>query len=93
MLMVVYIHLIIKISKLILFQFQKANGKLHWFTFHIDPLGNIMGKTFHKFGMSYGWEGLFYKYRNHMEQTQKIFYLPMMQGKSLNSVVMTMTGT
>ena len=30
-----------------------------------DPLGNIMGKTFHKFGLSYGWEGLFYKYRNH----------------------------
>jgi hypothetical protein len=29
-----------------------------------DPLGNIMGKTFHKFGMSYGWDGLFYKYRN-----------------------------
>ena len=32
--------------------------------FSYDPLGNIMGKTFHKFGMSYGWEGLFYKYRN-----------------------------
>jgi hypothetical protein len=29
-----------------------------------DPLGNIMGKTFHKFGMSYGWDGLFYKFRN-----------------------------
>lgn len=29
-----------------------------------DPLGNIMGKTFHKFGLSYGWEGLFYKFRN-----------------------------
>lgn len=29
-----------------------------------DPLGNIMGKTYHKFGLSYGWEGLFYKYRN-----------------------------
>jgi hypothetical protein len=29
-----------------------------------DPLGNIMGKTFHKFGLSYGWEGLLYKYRN-----------------------------
>jgi hypothetical protein len=29
-----------------------------------DPLGNIMGKTFHKFGLSYGWDGLFYKYRN-----------------------------
>ena len=30
-----------------------------------DPLGNIMGKTFHKFGLSYGWDGLFYKFRNH----------------------------
>jgi|ERR1035437_24350 hypothetical protein len=30
-----------------------------------DPLGNIMGKTFHKFGCSYGWEGLYYKYRNY----------------------------
>lgn len=29
-----------------------------------DPLGNIMGKTFHKFGLSYGWDGLFYKFRN-----------------------------
>lgn len=29
-----------------------------------DPLGNIMGKTFHKFNLSYGWEGLTYKYRN-----------------------------
>ncbi len=29
-----------------------------------DPSGNIMGKTYHKFGLSYGWEGLFYKYRN-----------------------------
>ena len=32
--------------------------------FSYDPLGNIMGKTYHKFGLSYGWEGLFYKYRN-----------------------------
>lgn len=29
-----------------------------------NPLGNIMGKTFHKFGLSYGWDGLFYKFRN-----------------------------
>lgn len=29
-----------------------------------DPLGNCVGKTFHKFGLSYGWEGLFYKFRN-----------------------------
>jgi len=33
--------------------------------FAYDPLGNIMGKTFHKFGLSYGWKGLYYKYRNH----------------------------
>jgi hypothetical protein len=32
--------------------------------FSYDPLGNIMGKTFHKFGLSYGWDGLFYKFRN-----------------------------
>ena len=29
-----------------------------------DPVGNCMGKTYHKFNLSYGWEGLFYKYRN-----------------------------
>jgi hypothetical protein len=32
--------------------------------FSYDPCGNCMGKTYHKFGLSYGWEGLFYKYRN-----------------------------
>jgi hypothetical protein len=40
----------------------------NWITAQVygfyDPLGNIMGKTFHKFGCSYGWEGLFYKYHN-----------------------------
>jgi hypothetical protein len=41
---------------------EKWQTALVYFSF--DPLGNIMGKTFHKFGMSYGWEGLFYKYRN-----------------------------
>lgn len=41
---------------------QKWETALIYFSY--DPLGNIMGKTFHKFGMSYGWEGLFYKYRN-----------------------------
>ena len=30
----------------------------------MDPLGNIMGKTYHKFNLSYGWDGLFYKFRN-----------------------------
>lgn len=29
-----------------------------------DPLGNIMGKSYHKFGLSYGWDGLYYKFRN-----------------------------
>lgn len=29
-----------------------------------DPLGNIQGKTFHKFNLSYGWNGLYYKFRN-----------------------------
>lgn len=32
--------------------------------FSYDPLGNIMGKTYHKFNLSYGWEGLYYKFRN-----------------------------
>jgi hypothetical protein len=32
--------------------------------FSYDPCGNICGKTYHKFGLSYGWEGLFYKFRN-----------------------------
>jgi len=32
--------------------------------YNFDCVGNIMGKTYHKFGLSYGWEGLFYKYRN-----------------------------
>jgi hypothetical protein len=30
-----------------------------------DPLGNIMGKTYQKFGLSYGWEGLYYILRRH----------------------------
>lgn len=29
-----------------------------------DPTGNIMGKTYHKFNLSYGWQGLHYKFRN-----------------------------
>jgi len=32
--------------------------------FNYDCCGNIMGKTFHKFGLSYGWDGLYYKFRN-----------------------------
>lgn len=29
-----------------------------------DPLGNCIGKTYHKFNLSYGWNGLYYKFRN-----------------------------
>lgn len=32
--------------------------------FSYDPLGNAMGKTFHKMNLSYGWDGLKFKYRN-----------------------------
>jgi hypothetical protein len=32
--------------------------------FSYDPLGNAMGKTFHKLNLSYGWDGLKFKYRN-----------------------------
>jgi len=32
--------------------------------FSYDPIGNIMGKTYHKFGLSYGWDGLYYRFRN-----------------------------
>ena len=33
--------------------------------FSYDPCGNIQGKSYHKFNLSYGWEGLFYRFRNH----------------------------
>ena len=40
----------------------------NWITakayFSYDPLGNLMGKVFHKFGLSYGWDGLKFKFRN-----------------------------
>lgn len=32
--------------------------------FDYDPSGNLMGKTAHKFGMKYGFEGLVYPFRN-----------------------------
>src|ERR1035437_612311 len=32
--------------------------------YNYDCTGNCMGKTYHKFGLSYGWDGLFYKFRN-----------------------------
>lgn len=40
---------------------NKWSSALVYFSY--DPLGNIMGKTYHKFGLSYGWEGLHYKFR------------------------------
>jgi len=41
---------------------SKWSSALVYFSY--DPLGNIMGKTYHKFNLSYGWEGLHYKFRN-----------------------------
>ncbi len=41
---------------------SKWDSALVYFSY--DPLGNIMGKTYHKFNLSYGWEGLYYKFRN-----------------------------
>ena len=32
--------------------------------FSNDPVGNLMGKTYHKFNLSYGWDGLKYKFRS-----------------------------
>ena len=32
--------------------------------YNFDCTGNCMGKTFHKFNLSYGWDGLNYKFRN-----------------------------
>jgi len=43
---------------------KASNWEIAKTYFSFDPLGNIMGKTYHKFGLSYGWEGLFYKFRN-----------------------------
>jgi hypothetical protein len=38
------------------------NMAKHYFDY--DCLGNIMGKSYHKFNLSYGWTGLYYKFRN-----------------------------
>jgi len=43
---------------------KESKWKIAKTYFSYDPLGNIQGKTFHKFGLSYGWDGLFYKVRN-----------------------------
>lgn len=43
---------------------KEENWDIAQVYFSYDPLGNAMGKTFHKMNLSYGWDGLKYKYRN-----------------------------
>lgn len=43
---------------------KESNWETAKVYFSYDPLGNAMGKTFHKLNLSYGWDGLKYKYRN-----------------------------
>jgi len=43
---------------------RQSNWEIAQTYYSYDPLGNIMGKTYHKFNLSYGWEGLYYKFRN-----------------------------
>ena len=43
---------------------RESNWEIAQVYFSYDPLGNAMGKTFHKLNLSYGWDGLKYKYRN-----------------------------
>ena len=43
---------------------KESNWEIAQVYYSYDPLGNAMGKTFHKFNLSYGWDGLKYKYRN-----------------------------
>jgi len=43
---------------------RESNWNVAQTYYSYDPLGNIMGKTYHKFNLSYGWEGLYYKFRN-----------------------------
>lgn len=43
---------------------KESNWEIAQVYFSYDPLGNAMGKTFHKMNLSYGWDGLKYKYRN-----------------------------
>jgi len=43
---------------------HESNWEIAQVYFSYDPLGNAMGKTFHKLNLSYGWDGLKYKYRN-----------------------------
>ena len=43
---------------------SESNWEIAQVYFSYDPLGNAMGKTFHKMNLSYGWDGLKFKYRN-----------------------------
>ena len=43
---------------------KEKNWEIAQVYYSYDPLGNAMGKTFHKLNLSYGWDGLKYKYRN-----------------------------
>jgi len=45
-------------------QIRESNWDIAQVYYSYDPLGNAMGKIFHKFNLSYGWDGLKYKYRN-----------------------------
>lgn len=43
---------------------NKDNWEIAKTYYSYDPAGNIMGKVFHKFNLSYGWKGLEYRFRN-----------------------------
>jgi len=43
---------------------NESNWDIAKHYFDYDCCGNIMGKTYHKFNLSYGWEGMYYKFRN-----------------------------
>lgn len=40
-----------------------------------DPLGNAMGKIYHKFNLKYGWDGLKYYYRNIYDKPNDIILI------------------
>jgi hypothetical protein len=43
---------------------RERNWDIAQVYYSYDPLGNAMGKTYHKMNLSYGWDGLKFKYRN-----------------------------
>ena len=43
---------------------NESNWEIAKHYFDYDCCGNIMGKTYHKFNLSYGGEGMYYKFRN-----------------------------